>query len=82
MPARRCSIGCESWPDDAIFTTCVHCGEQTRRVNNIEPTIDREEAKSLKLHELFEKFYERRCHVVGIPSDGPLPDDYEIPEIA
>lgn len=73
MPARRCAIGCESWPDEAIFTTCVHCGEQTRRVNGAEPTIDREDARILKLHELFEQFYAKRCVELGIPSDGPLP---------
>lgn len=72
MAARRCDIGCESWPDEPIFGTCSYCGEQTRRVANINPTITREEARNVKLHELFEQFYERRCEKLGIPADGPL----------
>ena len=75
MPARRCSIGCMSWPDDPIFTTCTYCGEHTQRVRNIKPTIEFEAARSIKLHELFEEFYERRCEKKGIPADGPLPHD-------
>lgn len=73
MSARRCSIGCESWPDDPIFTTCSHCGEPTDRVSNAEPTMSFEEARSMKLHELFDQFYERRCATLGIPAEGPLP---------
>ena len=73
MPARRCDIGCESWPDDPIFTTCTYCGEQTRRVRNATPTVEFEEARSIKLHELFDLFYERRCEAKGIPSEGPMP---------
>lgn len=74
MAARRCDIGCESWPDAAIFNFCSYCGEPTTRVNNINPTISLEEAKSIKLHELFEKFYEKRCAEKGIPAEGPLPE--------
>lgn len=81
MPARRCDIGCQSWPDEPIFTHCVHCGELTTRVRNIEPDIDRDEARSLKLHELFDKFYALVCAQRGIPADGPLEADPEpIPE--
>ena len=72
MPARRCDIGCESWPDEPIFGHCAVCGESTTRFSNIDPTVDRDEARSLKLHELFEKYYERRCLKLGIPVDGPL----------
>lgn len=75
MPARRCDIGCESWPDDPIFTTCTYCGEPTTRVRNINPKISFEEARSIKLHELFERFYERRCKRLGIEADGPLPKE-------
>lgn len=73
MPARRCSIGCESWPDKAIFNTCAVCGEPTHYVYNDEPSMTLEEAKLAKLHQLFEEFYERRCAQLGIPSEGPLP---------
>lgn len=73
MPARRCAMGCESWPDEPIFGTCSVCGEQTQRVRNINPTVSREYARSMKLHELFEKFYARRCARLGIPAEGPLP---------
>jgi hypothetical protein len=72
MPARRCSIGCESWPDEPLFTTCIYCGERTGRVRNIEPTIDREEASRLILHALFDNFYKKRCLRMGIPPEGPL----------
>jgi hypothetical protein len=72
MPSRRCAIGCESWPDDPIFTTCSVCGEPTTRIDK-EPTIGFDEARSIKLHDLFEQFYERRCDTLGIPADGPLP---------
>lgn len=78
MAARRCAIGCESWPDQPIFTICSHCGEQTRRIRNAEPTISFEEARSIKLHELFELYYERRCAVKGIPVEGPLVDIDEV----
>ena len=72
MPARRCDIGCESWPDEMIFATCTYCGEKTTRYEKMEPTVSREKARSVKLHELFDKFYERRCEQLGIPADGPL----------
>jgi hypothetical protein len=78
MPARRCAIGCQSWPDEPIFSSCTHCHEPTRRVNNIEPDIEREEAKLLKLHDLFDRYYERRCATLGIPSEGPLVEDAEV----
>lgn len=74
MAARRCDMGCESWPDEPIFATCSHCGEPTRRISNGEPTITVEEAKVLKLYDLFDRFYERRCERLGIKADGPLSD--------
>lgn len=54
MPARRCSIGCESWPDHEDFKVCIVCGEPTRRVGNIKPTVDDEEAKRLLSEARFE----------------------------
>lgn len=72
MPGRRCSMGCETWPDDPLFTTCSICGEKTRRVGNGQPTVSFEDARLAKLHELFEEFYARRCEKLGIPAEGPL----------
>lgn len=74
--ARRCSIGCESWPDDPMFATCTHCGEPTRRVR-AKPTISFEDARKIKLYELFDLYYERRCERLGIPPEGPLTADDE-----
>lgn len=65
-------MGCESWPNKPIFNTCAVCGEVTRVVQNAEPSLTLEEAKSAKLHQLFEEFYERRCVQKGIPAEGPL----------
>lgn len=55
--------------------TCSYCGERTTRINNAEPTVDREEARNVKLHELFDRYYERVCERRGIDADGPIPDD-------
>ena len=64
-----------------MFTHCSHCGETTRRIRNIDPDIDRDEAVNIKLYELFDKYYELQCHQRGIPVDGPLDFDPEpIPE--
>lgn len=70
-------MGCTTWPDREIFSKCRLCGESTRLVNgdNVTP-ISEEEAESLVLHDEFEKYYARRCQRIGIPSDGPLPENY------
>jgi hypothetical protein len=75
MAARRCPIGCESWPNEPIFNVCATCGEATRYISNAEPTLSREEAVSRKLHFLFDRYYERICDKRGIPVDGPLDED-------
>jgi hypothetical protein len=73
VPARRCDIGCESWPDKAIFSTCLDCGEPTERVGNIEPTISDEDAEVRLLYVQFDRYYERWCAAKGQPVEGPLP---------
>lgn len=70
---RRCELGCESWPDEALYAQCPECGEPTKRFRNLDP-IAPDEAQSRLLHIQFEKFYERRCKLLGIPVDGPLPE--------
>lgn len=75
MPARRCSIGCQNWPDEQIFRHCAICGEVTQRVGNAEPDLEREEAKSLLLEYLFEKYYAMWCQQRGQPVEGPLPEE-------
>jgi hypothetical protein len=75
MAGRRCSIGCQNWPDEMIFRHCAICGELTTRINNIEPDLEREEAISLLKEHLFERYYERWCAQRGVPVDGPLPDE-------
>jgi hypothetical protein len=84
---RRCSIGCESWPDEALYAKCPRCGEKTTRFNNLEP-LTSAEAKAIRMElqaenaadvqrQRFEKFYADRCEKLGIPADGPLPSYYE-----
>lgn len=70
---RRCSIGCETWPDDVLYARCPTCGEDTTRYKNVSP-LDPDEARSLLLHAEFERYYEKRCTRRGIPVEGPLPD--------
>lgn len=39
---------------------------------NITSKLTFEEARSLRLHDLFEQFYAKHCETLGIPVDGPL----------
>lgn len=84
---RRCTIGCETWPDEPLYVKCPICGEQTERYRDMEP-LDSAEARAIRMQEqskdavdpnvaAFEKFYARRCRARGIPVDGPLPLEYE-----
>ena len=70
---RRCSIGCETWPDEAVYARCPVCGEETTRYKRVTP-LDADEARSILLHAEFEKYYEKRCKSLGIPVEGPLPE--------
>ena len=74
-------MGCESWPDTAFYASCPICGERTQRIMNAEPTISHAEGKVLKLYELFDEYYAKRCADLGIPVEGDLPPGYEIPEV-
>lgn len=76
MPARRCSLACESWPNNPLFNTCPTCGEGTSLFFGAEPSITLEEAKRARLYALFEEYYARRCGDLGIPSEGPLPAEF------
>jgi hypothetical protein len=73
-PGRRCSLGCESWPDDDRYSVCPNCGEETERFRNLYP-LSLKEAESKVNHIKFEAFYEERCMLRGIPTTGPIPDD-------
>ena len=75
---RRCDIGCETWPDEPIYSKCAVCGEPTKRYSDMEPLSARE-ARSIKLRHEFESYYEKRCAGMNIPADGPLPLDHEVP---
>lgn len=70
---RRCSIGCETWPDQVIYSCCPTCGEETKRYKNVTP-LSEEEAQSILSHIEFERYYAKRCVRLGIPVDGPLPE--------
>jgi hypothetical protein len=70
---RRCELGCESWPDKAIYNPCPTCGEQTTRYKNLTPLPD-DEAQSILSHVQFERYYEKRCARRGVPVEGPLPE--------
>jgi hypothetical protein len=54
---RRCSIGCESWPDEPDYHECPSCGEPTTRYRNLFP-LSPHDARVKRLHILFEEFYE------------------------
>lgn len=74
MPrGRRCSIGCESWPDEPIFAKCPICGETTRRYRGLKP-LSNAEAQSVLLNAEFETYYARYCAKRGQPAEGPLPE--------
>lgn len=68
---RRCDIGCESWPDKAIYQTCPVCGEKTTRYSNLTPLPD-DEAERVLLMKQFDRYYERWCAQRGQPVEGPL----------
>ena len=70
---RRCDLGCESWPDEALYTRCPRCGNPTERFTNLSP-LDSDEAASILSHIEFDRYYERRCARLGIPVNGPLPE--------
>jgi hypothetical protein len=72
---RRCDLGCESWPDADEFSKCLRCGGPTTRYSNLQP-LSLAEARSIKRHVEFERFYEDRCKRLGVPPSGALPAWY------
>jgi hypothetical protein len=74
---RRCDMGCETWPDLAIYSKCPKCGEKTTRYKDVYP-LSHGEAEAILLEEQFKVYYEKRCAKLGIPADGPLPESYAL----
>lgn len=70
--ARRCDVGCETWPDDSDFKRCPVCGEKTDRFSNGRP-LDMDEAQAIKRAREFEHFYARWCKDQDQPVEGDLP---------
>lgn len=58
--ARRCSICSIDWPDSKEYKICPSCLDEdgTDRCKDVTP-MDAAEAKSLRLHLEFERFYEK-----------------------
>jgi hypothetical protein len=54
---RRCEMGCETWPDDTLYSICPNCEEPTRRFTRMSP-LSAEEALSKKKHADFERWCE------------------------
>jgi hypothetical protein len=75
MPARRCAIACESWPNSPMYATCPLCGESTKTFYTADPSVTPEEARSIVLHGLFDTYYEEHCRKLGIPVEGPIPSE-------
>lgn len=59
MAARRCTICANDYPSTNEYKTCPVCEERTSRFSNITPMPD-DEARSIKLHAEFERYYEQR----------------------
>lgn len=70
--ARRCDVGCETWPDDPQFKRCPLCGGKTERFSNGEP-LEMDEALKIKRQQEFEAYYAIHCRNLGQPVDGDLP---------
>lgn len=58
MPTLRCSICALNWPvDEDDYSECPQCGQPTSPISNVK-SMPKAEAKSLKLHLDFERFYD------------------------
>lgn len=86
---RRCETGCETWPDQNIFSTCPICNGATTRYRDMDP-LDVDEAMKIladakneraarfesdRKRRKFEVYYADRCARIGVPVEGPLSDD-------
>lgn len=71
-------MGCETWPDDALYARCPECGEKTDRFKNAgRDLLGDHEAASKLLRIQFEKFYERwdaRRDPRRVEADAPAID--------
>lgn len=82
----RCDIGCASWPDQVLYKQCPQCGGSCTRFSNLTP-MDVEEAEPILQRALdekrqeresaarlaaFERYYQKHCDKLGIPSQGVL----------
>jgi hypothetical protein len=54
----RCSICALDWPFREEYAECPSCGETTTPFSYMKP-MDDDEARSLKRHYEFERFYEK-----------------------
>lgn len=78
---RRCTMGCESWPDSNDYQRCPICLEETVRYANLFP-LPADEARSMVNHMTFDVYYHERCEKIGLPPDGPLPWRAGDPQLA
>lgn len=67
---RRCSIGCQTWPNDPEYAECPVCGEPTRIYRGVHPISQEEAQKALRRAE-FEDFYENEW----TPDETPITDE-------
>lgn len=56
--ARRCDLGCETWPDEPVYKKCAVCGESTKRFSNARESEILTASEAARL--MFEDYYERR----------------------
>lgn len=54
--SRKCSKGCEKWPDSIEYLDCPACEHSTRRIAGVTP-LPEDEAEVLKKQYEFERFY-------------------------
>jgi hypothetical protein len=56
---RRCSMGCETWPDTDEYSLCPICDNDTKRFRGVEPLLD-QVALSKKCHAEFQRYYKNQ----------------------
>jgi hypothetical protein len=71
---RRCSLGCESWPNQELYAKCPYCGEETKAYTGLSPLTEDEAASILRRQE-FERYYARYCALNGQSVEGDLPPE-------
>jgi hypothetical protein len=80
---RRCSLGCQDWPDTNEFERCLTCGQSTRRYSGLTPMM-LSEARSMLKQAKFNAFYAKHCERLRIPVAGDFPTWYvdQLPPIS